>query len=476
MTTHLLRERYETLDVVGRGGEGEVLRALDHVHDRYVALKVRQVSDGAASRTELLAEARRLLSLTPHPGLPLVREDFFEGERYVVAMDWIEGSDLALMLARDGRPGLDPEVVIDYLGQAADALEHLRMHVPPVVHGDVKPANLIVAAGGRVVLVDFGLSSIPTDDLRRAGTAGYVAPEVAAGARPTTASDVYSFAATALTLLTGTGPDDGVLKWGAIEPERIPALERILRSNLAIDPSRRDVSAAVLVARLRRWWGAELPAGTVTLVLVDSSSRPVREAEDALGEIARAHGGHIVSPDGAGPLMVAFASTRAALDGARAAAARDGSAVAVATGEMQPRAGTYEGSSVSAALALLASTGRGHVLLDERTAAAVGERLPHDVGLAQVSNAPTGEQAWALVAPDPPLPPRAGSSPYRGLLAFEPSDGDLFFGREELAAAMVSDLRTSRFLAVVGASGSGSPHSCARGLSPRSRPRGAASS
>ena len=66
------------------------------------------------------------------------------------------------------------------------------------MHGDVKPANLILTSSGRVVLVDFGLSSTPTDDLRRAGTAGYVAPEVAAGARPTAASDVYSFAATAL--------------------------------------------------------------------------------------------------------------------------------------------------------------------------------------------------------------------------------------------------------------------------------------
>ena len=465
MTTHLLRDRYESLDVVGRGGESEVLRALDRVHNRYVALKVRPVSD-EASRTELLTEARLLLSLTPHPGLPLVREDFFEGERYVIAMDWIEGSDLEVVLERDGRPGLDPEVVIDYLGQAANALEHLRMHVPAVVHGDVKPANLIVTSAGRVVLVDFGLSSIPTDDLRRAGTAGYVAPEVAAGARPTAASDVYSFAATALRLLTGRAPDDGVLDWGAIESARIPALERILRPNLAVDPARRDVSASALVARLRRWWGAELPAGTVTLVLVDPSARPAREVEDTLDEVARTHGGHVVSPADDGPVLVAFASARAALDGALAVAVRDGSAVAVATGELQPLAGGYEGSSVSAVRALLALTRGAQVLLDEPTAAAVEEQLPPDLGLAQVSDAATGERGWALVAPGLPLPSRAGASPYRGLLAFEPADGDLFFGREELAAAMVGDLRRSPFLAVVGASGSGKSSLVRAGLVP----------
>ena len=252
MRTELLRERYEPLEVVGRGGEGEVIRALDHLHDRQVALKVRSVADDA-SRSHLLSEARLLLSLSPHPGLPLVREDFFVDERYVIAMDWIEGTDLDALLDVEGRPGLDPALVITYLEQAVEALEHLHTHDPPVVHGDVKPANLILTSSGRIVLVDFGLSSTPTDELRRAGTAGYVAPEVAAGATPTAASDVYSFAATAVTLLTGEPPSRGTPSWGAIERERIPALERIVRANLATDPERRDVSAAAFVARLQRW-------------------------------------------------------------------------------------------------------------------------------------------------------------------------------------------------------------------------------
>ena len=285
MRTELLRERYEPLEVVGRGGEGEVIRALDHLHGRQVALKVRPVAD-EASRTQLLSEARLLLSLSPHPGLPLVREDFFVDDRYVIAMDWIEGMDLEALLDAEGRPGLDPALAIGYLEQAAEALEHLHTHDPPVVHGDVKPANLILTSSGRIVLVDFGLSSPPTDDLRRAGTAGYVAPEVAAGARPTAASDVYSFAATALALLTGEPPSGGAPSWGAIERERIPALERIVRANLATDPARRDASAAAFVARLRRWWGAALPGGTVTLVLADVGAVPARDAEESVDEVA----------------------------------------------------------------------------------------------------------------------------------------------------------------------------------------------
>ncbi len=162
------------------------------------------------------------------------------------------------------------------------------------MHGDVKPANLILTSSGRIVLVDFGLSSTPTDDLRRAGTAGYVAPEVAAGARPTAASDVYSLAATAVALLTGEPPSGGAPSWGAIERERIPALERILRPNLATDPGRRDASAAAFVARLQRWWGAALPRGTVTLVLADVSATAAQSAEDSVNEVAGAHRGHCV--------------------------------------------------------------------------------------------------------------------------------------------------------------------------------------
>ena len=72
MKTELLRGRYEPLEVAGRGGQGEVIRSLDHLHGRQVALKVRPAANDV-SRTHLLSEARLLLTLRPHPGLPLFR-------------------------------------------------------------------------------------------------------------------------------------------------------------------------------------------------------------------------------------------------------------------------------------------------------------------------------------------------------------------------------------------------------------------
>src|SRR3954467_12623116 len=147
----LVKDRYEVLRTVGAGGEGHVVKALDLQHDRVVALKIREVRDDRL-RDEVLNEARILLAVPPHPALPLVREDFFDGDRYVVAMDWVEGTDLARLLRGQGRPGLPPSSVMRWLSDAASALTHLHTLERPVIHGDVKPANLILTRGGRVVL------------------------------------------------------------------------------------------------------------------------------------------------------------------------------------------------------------------------------------------------------------------------------------------------------------------------------------
>src|SRR6188508_290145 len=112
----LFRERYEVIATAGSGGEAQIVKALDRQHGRFVALKIRRVGDEAA-REDLLGEARVLLALPPHPALPQVREDFFDRDDYVVAMDWIEGTDLATLLAENRRPGLAPSSVFAYLAQ-----------------------------------------------------------------------------------------------------------------------------------------------------------------------------------------------------------------------------------------------------------------------------------------------------------------------------------------------------------------------
>jgi serine/threonine-protein kinase PknK len=249
----LIRDRYEPLRVVGAGGQSTVLQAMDHELGRLVGLKVRP-RGSPADEGSLLSEARILLGLDPHPLLCRVREDFFAGDRYFLVMDWVEGTTLAHVLADAGGSGLPLDDVVHYLTQVADALDHLHRHQPPVIHGDVKPANIIVTPEHHTVLVDFGIShreATPAPALSPAGTAGYAAPEVAGGASPSPASDVFSLAATAFALLTGRPPRPGVRPaWEGIDPERARLVEFALRRGLSIDPARRPATASALVDAL----------------------------------------------------------------------------------------------------------------------------------------------------------------------------------------------------------------------------------
>ncbi len=190
-----------------------------------------------------------------------------------------------------------------------------------------------------------------------------------------------------------------------------------------------------------------------------------------MSEVARAHRGHCVSPVDDGPLMVAFASAQDGFDAARELAGRFDARVAAVTGEAEPQAGSYRGESASGAARLLTMADRGQVLIDDPTAETIDGRLPPEIGLAEVldTTSPTDLPAWALVAPGLSIPPRAGTCPYRGLMAFGSEDGDLYFGREEVVASILDRLLDGGFMAVVGASGSGKSSLVRAGLVPAYR-------
>jgi YVTN family beta-propeller protein len=264
--TERLRDRYELLDVLGKGGEGRVLKAVDHLHDRMVAIKVRSAAT-AEQRDTLLQEARTLLDLEPHRGLSVVRDDFFADDSYYMVMDWIEGQNLQRVLAQRGEPGLPYETVLGYLADVANALDHLHAQDPPVVHLDVKPANLILTGRGRVVLVDFGIASSGTAR-SGAGTSGYVAPELAGG-QATPAADVFGLAATTHALLTGSPPRGRRPVWEGVPADRVDVVKQTLERALAIDPERRPASASEFVESLQK---ARAAPGTDAL-----PERPVEE-------------------------------------------------------------------------------------------------------------------------------------------------------------------------------------------------------
>lgn len=234
--------RYEELGPLGRGGQGRVIRAWDTVQRRLVAIKLRHVD--AAGRDAVLDEARLLLQVRPHPNVAVVRSDFFEGDEHGLVMDFVDGHSLA-----GGEPRTASEVVA-VVNELAAALDHLHGHQPPVVHGDVKPSNVVVRRdGGGVVLVDFGSAR----DERRAGgvfgTQGFAAPDAVASP----SSDVYGLAATAFALLTGTPPGPGAGE--SLEPR----LRSVVAKGLSLRPEQRFATATAFAAALSEAAGVVLP-------------------------------------------------------------------------------------------------------------------------------------------------------------------------------------------------------------------------
>ncbi len=424
----LLGSRYEVLRTVSEGRRASVLQALDLVHDRLVALKVYPVTD--ETRDAMLAEARLLMSITPHPALPVVRGDLFtdEGDRYVVVMNWVDGTDLEQLLEDEGDPGLPLQEVMESLQQVAAALDHLHAHVPPVVHGDVKPANLIRADTGHVALVDFDIAGADAES-GRVGTIGFVAPEVAAGAKPGPEADVFGLAATAVTLLNGVPPNEAVPTYPGVEPPEKGHVARVLRAALASDPARRPRSAGRLVANLGSALRGELPSGVVALLAAEvaDSGRLWREdagemrvammrLRDVRDEVVDHRGGRVVSSMNEGDRTIAVfheasAAALAALDmHDRLAAERFPPGfdvrvrIAVAVGDAVVADGAYTGAVVDQVLGLRSAADPGTTITSESTGELLLGMVGRDVSIVPLGRIvipalPEGTSVFGLTRP-----------------------------------------------------------------------------
>jgi eukaryotic-like serine/threonine-protein kinase len=212
VSDYLLAGRYRLTDRIAAGGMGEVWRGEDNLLNRAVAVKL--LPTGRAGDEAFLArfraEARYAASLS-HPGIARVY-DYGEsaefGGAYLV-MELVNGDPLSAILARAGR--LSPDATLDIVSQAARALD--AAHQAGIVHRDIKPGNLLIAAGGTTKITDFGIATAAaaaaahlTETGMVMGTAMYVSPEQATGAQVTDASDIYSLGVVAYECLAGHPP------------------------------------------------------------------------------------------------------------------------------------------------------------------------------------------------------------------------------------------------------------------------------
>ena len=301
--------RFQALEPLGAGGDAHTWYGTDLELDLPVVLRV-MACDDASTLARLRNEARTLLSMAPHPAVQRPRSDVVDGSEYVVVTDFVPGEDLAAVLTKRGNPGLAPAVVLDVLEQTGTALDHLHHHLPGIVHGDVKPENLIVRPDGLVTLVDFG-AAVQVGSLSTGrGTPGFRAPEAIAGEPVAPTADVYGLAATALRLLTGESPH-AMAGLSAAVAALDPVLLRALRTGLTFAPARRPARATEFVALVRHAIEGTLPRGTVTMVLIDVSLPEASAFGPEMVNIAGRHGGVQVADPILGPQQLAAVFQRA---------------------------------------------------------------------------------------------------------------------------------------------------------------------
>jgi len=283
-TTDLVGQKigpYQILEKIGQGGMATVYRGFHAELDRHVAIKV--LAGALPTTPELVQrfqrEARTIAALR-HPHIVQVYDFGPLGDTYYLAMEYVEGSDLAAEMRRRREAGqpFSREEILHLLGQVAEALDYA--HGQGVIHRDVKPGNVLLTAGGQPIITDFGLATlrrtratlITTIGQNVLGTPEYTAPEQALDAQAANPqSDIYSLGCILYELVTGHLPFEGdsalSIALMAISSDPMPprahvpdlpaAVERVILCALDKEPKRRFVTARAMVEALRRAWEEE---------------------------------------------------------------------------------------------------------------------------------------------------------------------------------------------------------------------------
>jgi hypothetical protein len=254
----LVGGRYRLVGRLGARAEGQAWRAYDEwlrvdVAAKHVAMAGGSAdADAAEVRARTVRQAAAAARLRDRPHVAALYDVVVDGHAVWAVSRLVEGRSLADHLAAQGPLSVD---------RAADAARALLValdaaYTADVVHRDVKPSNVLLAADGEVLLTDFGAAGAPVDPALaglgvRAGTPGFVAPERIAGAEAGSAGDLFSLGVTLYQALEGRPPFDPADPYGTVSGELEPArragrLAPLLAALLARDPERRPSARAAL--------------------------------------------------------------------------------------------------------------------------------------------------------------------------------------------------------------------------------------
>jgi serine/threonine-protein kinase len=298
------KERYEILGTLGCGATSRVEKARDTVLGRTVALKTLVHAFGASIEQKQFLREAQIVSQLSHPAIVNLYDVGIEGENVAyLVMEYIEGKTLQQVLSEAAVP------VPRACAWAADLAGALnRAHRAGIIHGDIKPGNILVTEDGRVKLGDFGIARFATQvsgSGRMMGTPAYLSPEQIAGEQQSTRSDIFSLGIVLYQMVTGSAPFEGtsvsavcaqILSAEPLAPsQRNPALpaeiDRIILRCLAKSPADRYPSAESLAASLypftRNMWepaagaapGSEVTSGAVGENGADKTAAKAKKAQ-----------------------------------------------------------------------------------------------------------------------------------------------------------------------------------------------------
>ena len=284
--------RYTLTEQIGRGGMGTVWRADDEVLGRQVAIKRLHARpelsvDELGTLFERTRREARSAARIAHPNVIVVHDVVDDDGRPCIVMEYVPGSTLADLL-KDGRTLPYQEVARIGL----DMVAALRAaHAAGVLHRDVKPGNVLLGAGDRIVLTDFGIAmtdgtSTLTKTGEMVGSIHYMAPERIRGLTPGTASDLWALGATLYQAVEGRPPFRRVtametayaIATDPVEPmKQAGPLEPLIEALLIKEPDERPTAAQTERALQTAWWGdstAELPPPAAELAVARPEPKP----------------------------------------------------------------------------------------------------------------------------------------------------------------------------------------------------------
>ena len=263
-----LADKYNIIEVSGRGGMGIVYRAEDTKLKRNVALKFLppELTQDEEAKERFVLEAQAAAALS-HPNICTIHEIDEEGGKSFIAMEYVEGQTLRAKIEK-GPLELDEALNISI--QVAEGLE--EAHKKGIIHRDIKSANIMVTDKGQAKIMDFGLAKVKggtllTREGTTLGTVAYMSPEQAKGKEVDHRSDIWSLGIVLYEMLSGQLPFKGDREASILysvvheDPKPIKALkpdipiefQQIINHALRKKPESRYASAAEMLKDLKEY-------------------------------------------------------------------------------------------------------------------------------------------------------------------------------------------------------------------------------